>query len=93
MIETDSYREDVPTPELRKQFEATIPVRKMGRPRDAARVAVFLAGPDSDYMTGMTFAVDGGSLRILEGDRRNPRGNDGGVPGKLEAFLKRHERL
>jgi NAD(P)-dependent dehydrogenase (short-subunit alcohol dehydrogenase family) len=60
VIATDSYREDLPTPELRQQFEATIPVGRVGQPLDCARVAVFLAGPDSSYMTGMTFAVDGG---------------------------------
>jgi NAD(P)-dependent dehydrogenase (short-subunit alcohol dehydrogenase family) len=37
-----------------------VPLRRVGSPIEAARVAVFLAGPDSAYVTGMTFAVDGG---------------------------------
>ncbi|MCW2623263.1 MAG: Short-chain dehydrogenase [Frankiales bacterium] len=47
-------------PGQREQTEAMIPLRKWGVPRDAARVAVFLAGPDSSYLTGMTFVVEGG---------------------------------
>jgi NAD(P)-dependent dehydrogenase (short-subunit alcohol dehydrogenase family) len=60
VIETDAYRADLPTPAVRQQFEDTIPVRRIGQPRDCARVAVFIAGPDASYMTGLTFAVDGG---------------------------------
>lgn len=60
VIETDAYREDLPTPDMRAQFEQTIPLRRVGQPRDCARVAVYLAGADSSYVTGMTFNVDGG---------------------------------
>ena len=38
-----------------------IPMRRVGDPlQDAGRVAVFIAGPDAAYLTGMTFQVDGG---------------------------------
>jgi 3-oxoacyl-[acyl-carrier protein] reductase len=37
-----------------------IPMRRYGRPEDIARVAVFLAGPDSEYITGQILTVDGG---------------------------------
>ena len=37
-----------------------IPMRRLGRPEDVARVAVFLASDDSDYMTGQVLTVDGG---------------------------------
>ncbi len=37
-----------------------IPMRRIGTPEDVARVAVFLAGPDSAYMTGQVLTVDGG---------------------------------
>jgi len=30
------------------------------RPEDVASVVAFLAGPDSDYMTGQALNVDGG---------------------------------
>jgi 3-oxoacyl-[acyl-carrier protein] reductase len=37
-----------------------IPMRRLGQPEDVARVAVFLAGPDSAYITGQVLTVDGG---------------------------------
>jgi 3-oxoacyl-[acyl-carrier protein] reductase len=37
-----------------------IPMRRIGTPEDIARVAVFLAGPDSAYITGQVLTVDGG---------------------------------
>jgi 3-oxoacyl-[acyl-carrier protein] reductase len=37
-----------------------IPMRRLGQPADIARVVVFLAGPDSDYITGQIITVDGG---------------------------------
>ncbi|MCM3921877.1 SDR family oxidoreductase [Frankia sp. AiPs1] len=47
-------------PGAREAAEAQIPLRRWGVPRDCARVAVFLAGPDASYLTGMTFMVEGG---------------------------------
>ena len=38
----------------------SIPVGKLGDPLEIARMAVFLASPASDYITGQTLAVDGG---------------------------------
>lgn len=63
VIETDAYREDVP-PDARDAFTATIPLRFIGQPSDAARVAVFLAGPDSRYLTGQTLYTDGGLVSM-----------------------------
>ena len=37
-----------------------IPMRRIGVPEDIARVAVFLAGADSSYITGQVLTVDGG---------------------------------
>jgi 3-oxoacyl-[acyl-carrier protein] reductase len=37
-----------------------IPMKRIGTPADIARVAVFLASPDSSYMTGQVLKVDGG---------------------------------
>ena len=37
-----------------------IPLKRLGKPEDVAAVAAFLASPDSDYVTGTTYFVDGG---------------------------------
>jgi 2-deoxy-D-gluconate 3-dehydrogenase len=39
-----------------------VPQGKFGQPRDVAGLAVFLASPASDYITGQTIPVDGGFL-------------------------------
>jgi NAD(P)-dependent dehydrogenase (short-subunit alcohol dehydrogenase family) len=61
VIETDAARGVFANyPGTRESTEAAIPVGRWGQPEDCARVAVFLAGPDSGYLTGMTFMVEGG---------------------------------
>ncbi|MHC4565997.1 MAG: SDR family NAD(P)-dependent oxidoreductase [Planctomycetota bacterium] len=37
-----------------------VPIRRIGKPEEIARMAVFLAGRGSDYMTGATVDVSGG---------------------------------
>ena len=37
-----------------------IPMKRLGQPDDIAKVALFLAGPDSAYVTGQVLTVDGG---------------------------------
>ena len=41
---------------------AYLPTGKLGVPQDIGPVAVFLASPASDYMTGEIFTLDGGGL-------------------------------
>jgi NAD(P)-dependent dehydrogenase (short-subunit alcohol dehydrogenase family) len=41
---------------------AYLPIGKLGVPQDIGPVAVFLASPASDYMTGEIFTLDGGGL-------------------------------
>lgn len=61
VIETDAARgEFAKAPGSREKTERAIPLRRWGQPEDCARIAVFLAGPDSAYLTGMTFMADGG---------------------------------
>jgi meso-butanediol dehydrogenase/(S,S)-butanediol dehydrogenase/diacetyl reductase len=43
-----------------KRRIAPIPLGRPETPRDVAGVVAFLAGPDSDYMTGQAIKVDGG---------------------------------
>jgi NAD(P)-dependent dehydrogenase (short-subunit alcohol dehydrogenase family) len=41
-------------------IKAKIPVGRLGRPDEIARVVHFLAGDQSSYITGQTFSVNGG---------------------------------
>jgi NAD(P)-dependent dehydrogenase (short-subunit alcohol dehydrogenase family) len=42
-----------------------IPLGRWGDPiRDAGALAIFLASPDSDYITGMTFMMDGRAVHV-----------------------------
>jgi len=45
----------------RKMLEA-IPLARLGTPADVAAACVFLAGAESDYITGQTIIVDGGMV-------------------------------
>ncbi|MFX0200406.1 MAG: glucose 1-dehydrogenase [Candidatus Hodarchaeota archaeon] len=47
----------------KEQTIAQIPLMRTGLPQDVAKVAIFLASSDSDYMTGTLIQCDGG-LRI-----------------------------
>lgn len=48
-------------PDLAKEMIRSIPLGHLGDPEaDIGRAVVFLAGPDSDYITGLTMMVDGG---------------------------------
>ena len=52
-------------PELYEKMVNNIPLRRLGDPEgDIGRTAVFLASHDSDYITGQTIMVDGGSIKI-----------------------------
>ncbi|WP_318614670.1 SDR family oxidoreductase [Sporosarcina sp. YIM B06819] len=52
-------------PEYYQGMLAKIPMRRLGEVEsDIGRVAVFLASEDSDYITGQTIMVDGGSIKL-----------------------------
>jgi 3-oxoacyl-[acyl-carrier protein] reductase len=48
--------------EFKEQMRAAIPLGKFGVPQDVANACVFLAGQDSDYITGQTIVIDGGMV-------------------------------
>lgn len=48
------------TPEAEKELLKLIPYQRVGDTEDIARVAVWLATDESDYITGTTIFVDGG---------------------------------
>ena len=58
MIETDMTR--AMSDKAREAVIAGIPFKEMGKPEEIASVVSFLAGEDSDYITGQVICVDGG---------------------------------
>ncbi len=46
--------------EIRERFAGRIPLKRLGKPSEIARMVSFLVGPESDYITGQVFHVDGG---------------------------------
>jgi len=59
-IQTTINREAWGTPQALTSLLTLIPYGRIGVPEDIAKVAVFLASDDSDYILGQTIFVDGG---------------------------------
>lgn len=49
-------------PEIKRERGQTVPLGRVGEPEELAGPAAFLASDDASYITGHTFAVDGGLL-------------------------------
>jgi 3alpha(or 20beta)-hydroxysteroid dehydrogenase len=43
-------------------YRKLVPLGRIGRPEEVARLALFLTGEDSSYITGQPFVIDGGWL-------------------------------
>jgi NAD(P)-dependent dehydrogenase (short-subunit alcohol dehydrogenase family) len=50
-----------------RTIEASIPLRRIGRPEEVAACAFFLASDDASYVTGANLMVDGGWSAVLPG--------------------------
>jgi L-rhamnose 1-dehydrogenase len=61
-IETDINRDDLSDPCKRAYMEGRIPLGRLGRPEDVARVIVFLASDMAAYVTGAAILTDGGAF-------------------------------
>ena len=61
-ILTEMNSAHLSVPEVRARLLARIPWDRLGEVDDCVGAAVFLAGPESDYVTGATLYVDGGLL-------------------------------
>jgi 3-oxoacyl-[acyl-carrier protein] reductase len=53
---------DVLSEEVKQAMLSNIPLKKFGQPEDVAKAVLFLAGADSDYITGQVINVNGGML-------------------------------
>jgi 3-oxoacyl-[acyl-carrier protein] reductase len=50
------------SPAFIKSMEDMIPIGRIGRPEDVANAVLFLALPESEFITGTTILVDGGQM-------------------------------
>lgn len=65
MILTPMNQEAVEDKEKRQEQVKHIPMKRAGQPEEIAKLAVFLASADSDYVTGSTYVMDGGLMQNL----------------------------
>jgi glucose 1-dehydrogenase len=59
-IATDMNKDILEDEQKKKEEEKRIPMHRIGRPEEIAKVALFLASSGASYMTGTTVYVDGG---------------------------------
>lgn len=50
------------SPRLQEKMLSLIPLNRFGKPEDVAKLCVFLASSESDYITGQTIVIDGGMV-------------------------------
>jgi NAD(P)-dependent dehydrogenase (short-subunit alcohol dehydrogenase family) len=50
--------------EMKDGFVSIIPMGRMGKPREIAAVALFLASDESSFITGIELFVDGGTAQV-----------------------------
>jgi 3-oxoacyl-[acyl-carrier protein] reductase len=61
MVETEGvHAAGIAESDFRKQIEAQTPLGRIGQPQDIAPAAVFLASPESAWITGETLYISGG---------------------------------
>ncbi|MFD2517496.1 SDR family NAD(P)-dependent oxidoreductase [Salinimicrobium flavum] len=65
MILTPMNQEAIEDKATRREQVQHIPMKRAGKPGEIAKLAVFLASADADYVTGSTYVMDGGLMRSM----------------------------
>ncbi len=65
MVLTPFNQPAIDDPTLLEEQVQSIPWKRAAQPSEIARLAVFLASSDADYVTGATYVMDGGLMRNL----------------------------
>jgi 3-oxoacyl-[acyl-carrier protein] reductase len=61
LIETEMTREAFENKEMQKKYADEVVLGRFGQPDDVANAVVFLASPESSWITGKVLAIDGGA--------------------------------
>jgi NAD(P)-dependent dehydrogenase (short-subunit alcohol dehydrogenase family) len=61
MISAEIAQRGLDEVSTRADYDAAVPLGRMGRPEEIAKLVRFLASDDADYMTGAAVPIDGGS--------------------------------
>ena len=62
MVLTPFNQPAIDDPELLEQQVQSIPLKRAAEPEEIAKLAVFLASKDADYVTGASYVMDGGLM-------------------------------
>lgn len=62
LIRTPMTESELADPEVRARKLAAIPWGRAGEPEEVARLILWLAGDEADYVTGQSFVIDGGLM-------------------------------
>ena len=62
VLPTEIIQDILENKRIKKELLENTPLRKIGKPKDIAKAAVFLASERSNYITGHNLVVDGGWL-------------------------------
>jgi 3-oxoacyl-[acyl-carrier protein] reductase len=65
VIETGLNRDTLATDTIRDATIGNTPWGRIGRPEDIAQAALFLVGPQSEFVTGTDLVVDGGMISCI----------------------------
>ena len=62
MVLTPFNQPAIDDPKLLEEQVQSIPMKRAAQPSEIAKVAVFLASSDADYVTGASYVIDGGLM-------------------------------
>ena len=65
LARASAERDGISTAEASAKWEAEIPMKRLGEPREFAALAAFLVSERASYITGTSVPVDGGWIRSL----------------------------
>jgi meso-butanediol dehydrogenase / (S,S)-butanediol dehydrogenase / diacetyl reductase len=59
-VDTPMLASAIEQPEMRRQIEAMVPIRRLATAEEVAAAALFLASSEASYLVGSLLSVDGG---------------------------------